>query len=486
MRRQLPARIKLSKKEVSQPGSEGTQGRQALRGRRYPTAVQPRPPRKTATRHPASTCPHRDRLSRLIPPHPALAAFPLTQGRKREGCSGTGGGRRGGRVSNPLPQGNQRLRQALPGEAPAGVGEGGGWDSRAGRARPGPRRRSPRVPLCPRRAAPLPGSAATRFIHEPVLAGCLRLSPPSRLRPALPPPRPLPPNGRLTPAPDARAAPPIGRARRLSLTYGERGAGSGGACAGGGARVSLLVQPRPLRASPQSRPLPQLYGPSPLRRRTPAGSSAASSASASSWFCSSCPRRWRPHPGCMIRLQSSMSNHIPVSADRLTDSDPSPPRLPPPDPRPTPGRLPACARLPRLSYPAFLSSPPRPPRVSSMLSLCSVAQATPAPGGFSQRWAAAPLGRAAGEPSQPGCGAARPSCRPRRPSLPAGPPPALPGEEEGATSPRLPSRPAPGTKPLCAPGCCRPRPPARPPPADVCLAASAGRGGRREGQRPCS
>ncbi|XP_054675866.1 uncharacterized LOC128125822 homolog [Grus americana] len=76
-------------------------------------------------------------------------------------------------------------------------------------------------------------------------------------------------------------------------------------------RVSLLVQPRPLRASPQSRPLPQLYGPSPLRRRTPSGSSAASSASTSSWFCSSCPRRWRPHPGCMIRLQSSMSNHIP-------------------------------------------------------------------------------------------------------------------------------------------------------------------------------
>lgn len=57
-----------------------------------------------------------------------------------------------------------------------------------------------------------------------------------------------------------------------------------------------------------------LYGPSPPPC-SGTTSAAASSFSSSLRLSSSCPRRWRPqHRGCMIRLQSSMSNHIPVSS----------------------------------------------------------------------------------------------------------------------------------------------------------------------------
>lgn len=243
-------------------------------------------------------------------------------------------------------------------------------------------------------------------------------------------------------------------------------------------RVSPLVQQRPLRASLQSRPPLQLYGPVPLRRRTPSGSSAASSASASSWFWSSCPRRWRPHPGCMIRLQSSMSNHIPVSAARAPRPGPLPPA-----PRPAgraPCRLPFCALLPRFS--------PRPPScLLHVVSLfCSLGHAG------SGRLLVAP-----------GCGFA---CAGRRGADPARlrrgpaflPPPApfsscyrvpvlfspsLPGDEEGATSPRLPSGPARAQSRVESPaaaGPARPGSPRRCLSGGVCRAgpgrAAAGKG----------
>lgn len=74
-----------------------------------------------------------------------------------------------------------------------------------------------------------------------------------------------------------------------------------------GIPVSLSLSslsPRLLRA---------LYGPSPPP--CSGTTSAAASFSSSLRLSSSCPRRWRPqHRGCMIRLQSSMSNHIPVSS----------------------------------------------------------------------------------------------------------------------------------------------------------------------------
>lgn len=203
--------------------------------------------------------------------------------------------------------------------------------------------------------------------------------------------------------------------------------------------MSLLVQPRPPGAARRAARPPQLlYGPSPRRRRTPAGSSAASSASSSSssWFCSSCPRRWRPHPGCMIRLQSSMSNHIPVSAAR---------------PRPPPWPLaPLASRLPRLSP------------ISSMLSLCSVARAASRNAGL-RLPSRGPLGSRA-HPA-----AARLGLPPRQRPSPA-PPPAgapLPFSTEkggGGDLSAAPGRPGPGTKPLCELGCRLPRPPVRPSP----------------------
>lgn len=68
--------------------------------------------------------------------------------------------------------------------------------------------------------------------------------------------------------------------------------------------LSLSLSRRLLRA---------LYGPSPPP--CSGTTSAAASFSSSLRLSSSCPRRWRPqHRGCMIRLQSSMSNHIPVSS----------------------------------------------------------------------------------------------------------------------------------------------------------------------------
>lgn len=165
----------------------------------------------------------------------------------------------------------------------------------------------------------------------------------------------------------------------------------------------------------------------------------------------------------MIRLQSSMSNHIPVSAAR---------------PRPPPWPLaPVASRLPLLSSP-----------ISSMLSRCSVARAAPATSGFSKRRAAAPDGRAAGEPSPPGCGTARSPSR-RRPSpapacwRPLFPPP--PRRVEVATSPRLLGGPARAQSGFVssAAAC-----PARRPgllAAGLCSAESAGPGwaARREGRR---
>lgn len=162
---------------------------------------------------------------------------------------------------------------------------------------------------------------------------------------------------------------------------------------------------------------------------------------------------------------------------------PPQPASPSPSPRrpcgPPAGRLcPAAASLLPLSFP--LAFP-----VFSMF-LCSVTRATPAPGGFSQRRAAAPLGRASGEPNKPapvrrGSALLAPLSSFSRLLVPVSPP--LPGEMEGEISPE---RPGPGTKPLCDPGCCRPRPPARPSPSPVFVWWRLSSRARRAGSAPAA
>ncbi|XP_021246978.1 protein tyrosine phosphatase type IVA 1 isoform X2 [Numida meleagris] len=160
----------------------------------------------------------------------------------------------------------------------------------------------------PRATRIRPGTGAARFISA---TGSRRPPPPLGARP--------PSHGPAGPRPQAASLPPH-PARGpsdwpsvlLVKAVRQREAGPEAQVQEAVLGLSPCVAASASR-QPQSRPLPpsQLYAPAPLRRRTPSGSFAASSASASSWFRSSCPRRWRPHPGCMIRLQSSMSNHIP-------------------------------------------------------------------------------------------------------------------------------------------------------------------------------
>ncbi|XP_063186988.1 basic proline-rich protein-like [Chroicocephalus ridibundus] len=200
MRRQLPARIKLSKKEVSQPGSEGTQGRQALRGRRYPTAVQPRPPRKTATRHPASTCPHRDRLSHLTPPTPCPRRLPPHPGEKAGGLQRHRRGAARGKSLEPAASGEPEAASGASRRSPGrGWGRRGvGLPRRAGPARPPeaiparpalppPRRAPPRL-----RRHPLHSRTGSRRLPPPLAS----LPPPPGPAAATPPPPQRPPHSR--------------------------------------------------------------------------------------------------------------------------------------------------------------------------------------------------------------------------------------------------------------------------------------------------